>query len=71
MEGDSVELKDEDVWRALARLSGADLLEGPGVPLHGPEDFAVWFEEFRHFRAGEWSAGRGVLESCVAPRLRR
>ncbi|MGW7275474.1 DNA-binding protein [Streptomyces sp. NPDC054864] len=46
MESDAPELREERIWTALDRLSGADLLVGPGEYLHGKEDFGAWAEEF-------------------------
>ncbi|ATL31598.1 hypothetical protein [Streptomyces formicae] len=46
MEGDSPQLRDGRIRTALDRLSGADLLEGPGQYLHGKEDFDAWVEEW-------------------------
>lgn len=46
MGGNSVELRDADLWRALDRLGGADLTSGPGEYLHTREDFAGWLREF-------------------------
>jgi len=46
MEGDDPLLAEDPVWRALDALSGADLMAGPGEPLHGPEDFRAWLHEF-------------------------
>lgn len=44
-------LEDADVpdavWVALDRMSGADLLAGPGTPLHGPEDYRMWLAELQ------------------------
>ena len=44
-------LEDADVpdavWMALDRMSGADLLTGPGAPLHGPEDYRAWLSDFQ------------------------
>ncbi|MFE2595642.1 DNA-binding protein [Streptomyces sp. NPDC001840] len=45
MEGDDPELLEPEVWRALDRLGGCDLMTGPGEYLHGPEDFRSWYEE--------------------------
>ncbi|MGW2226350.1 hypothetical protein [Streptomyces formicae] len=45
MEGDSPQLRDGRIRTALDRLSGADLLEGPGQYPHGKEDFDAWVEE--------------------------
>lgn len=36
---------DPIAWRALDRLSGADLENEPGVYLHGEEDFGAWLSE--------------------------
>jgi hypothetical protein len=36
---------DATLWTALDRLAGADLQEGPGVYLHGEEDFRSWLAE--------------------------
>jgi hypothetical protein len=33
------------VWTALGRLAGADLQTGPGVYLHGEEDFQAWLSD--------------------------
>ncbi|MEV6488277.1 hypothetical protein AB0M20_06520 [Actinoplanes sp. NPDC051633] len=30
------------LWTALDRLAGADLQTGPGIYLHGEEDFRAW-----------------------------
>ncbi|MCA5895228.1 hypothetical protein LEP48_18010 [Isoptericola sp. NEAU-Y5] len=38
---------DDAVMEALDKLSGADLLSGPGTYLHGPADFRTWLSEFR------------------------
>ncbi|MFC8597677.1 MULTISPECIES: hypothetical protein [unclassified Isoptericola] len=38
---------DDVVMDALDRLSGADLLSGPGTRLHGTADFRTWLSEFR------------------------
>jgi hypothetical protein len=46
MDSDAPELRDERVWTALDRLSGADLMAGPGQYLHGKEDFGSWASEF-------------------------
>jgi hypothetical protein len=46
MDSDAPELRDERVWTALDRLSGADLMAGPGRYLHGKEDFGSWASEF-------------------------
>ncbi|MEU1630202.1 DNA-binding protein [Streptomyces sp. NPDC020096] len=46
MESDSEQLVDERLWRALDRLSGADLMSDPGVYLHTREDFKDWLREF-------------------------
>ena len=46
MEGDEPDLRDDAVWRALDRLSGADLRESPGVYLHDSDDFTSWLEDF-------------------------
>jgi hypothetical protein len=46
MEGDAPELRDERIWTALDRLSGADLMAGPGEYLHGKEDFESWAAQF-------------------------
>ncbi|WP_327714100.1 DNA-binding protein [Streptomyces sp. NBC_00490] len=46
MDSDAPELQDERIWTALDRLSGADLMEGPGQYLHGKEDFESWVTEF-------------------------
>ncbi|MCQ4084000.1 DNA-binding protein [Streptomyces sp. RB6PN25] len=48
MESESDELRDERTWRALDRLSGADLMTGPGVYLHSHEDFSDWLREFEN-----------------------
>ncbi|GIJ28144.1 hypothetical protein Vqi01_33060 [Micromonospora qiuiae] len=36
---------DSTLWTALDRLAGADLQEGPGVYLHGEEDFRAWIAD--------------------------
>lgn len=46
LDSDDPQLRDPRIWTALDRLSGADLLEGPGQYLHGKEDFEVWVGEF-------------------------
>ncbi|GAA1637030.1 hypothetical protein GCM10009744_27740 [Kribbella alba] len=33
------------LWSALDRLAGADLQQGPGVYLHGEEDFRSWLAD--------------------------
>lgn len=42
---------DDIVWNALGHLYGADIMEAPGVPLHGPADFTEWLADFRQRRA--------------------
>ena len=37
---------DANLWMALDRLAGADLQQGPGVYLHGEEDFRSWLADF-------------------------
>ena len=37
---------DATLWTALDRLAGADLQQGPGVSLHGEEDFRSWLADF-------------------------
>jgi hypothetical protein len=37
---------DEAVWRALTRLSGADLKTTDRPYLHDDEDFASWLSDF-------------------------
>jgi hypothetical protein len=37
---------DAALWTALDRLAGADLQHGPGVYLHGEEDFRSWLADF-------------------------
>jgi hypothetical protein len=46
MDGDDPLLAQEAVWQALDALGGADLMSGPGTPLHGPEDFRAWLRDF-------------------------
>lgn len=46
MDSDAPELRDERIWTALDRLSGADLMEGPGQYLHAKADFDAWASEF-------------------------
>ncbi|MEV0980790.1 DNA-binding protein [Streptomyces sp. NPDC049915] len=46
MESDVPELCDARIWTALDRLSGADLMVGPGQYLHGTDDYAEWLAEF-------------------------
>ncbi|MFC7257776.1 MULTISPECIES: DNA-binding protein [Streptomyces] len=46
MDSDAPELRDERIWTALDRLSGADLMVGPGEYMHGQEDFDSWVAEF-------------------------
>jgi len=46
MEGDDPLLAEEAAWQALDALGGADLMSGPGTPLHGPEDFRAWLNAF-------------------------
>ncbi|KNE82279.1 hypothetical protein ADZ36_12185 [Streptomyces fradiae] len=46
MRSDSDDLLDPRTWRALDRLSGADLMVGPDIYLHGIEDFNEWLREF-------------------------
>ncbi|MGF0114872.1 hypothetical protein ACQFYA_00925 [Promicromonospora sp. Marseille-Q5078] len=46
-ETDDDEDVDDAVMDALDRLSGADLLSGPGTYLHGTADFRTWLSEFR------------------------
>lgn len=36
---------DSTLWTALNRLAGADLQQGPGVYLHGEEDFRAWIAD--------------------------
>jgi hypothetical protein len=36
---------DATLWTALDRLAGADLQQGPGVYLHGEEDFRAWLAD--------------------------
>ena len=36
---------DGALWTALDRLAGADLQQGPGVYLHGEEDFRSWLAD--------------------------
>jgi hypothetical protein len=36
---------DSTLWTALDRLAGADLQQGPGVYLHGEEDFRAWIAD--------------------------
>lgn len=37
---------DANLWAALDRLAGADLQQGPGMYLHGEEDFRSWLADF-------------------------
>lgn len=46
IENGDPELRDEKVWRALERMSGADLMTAPGTYLHGPQDFEIWLADF-------------------------
>ncbi|MFF9819667.1 DNA-binding protein [Streptomyces sp. NPDC014006] len=46
MESDAPELRDARIWTALDRLSGADLMVGPGQYLHGADDYRAWLAEF-------------------------
>ena len=39
------DVRDEVVWTALDRLSGADIETTPGVFLYGPEDFRAWLAD--------------------------
>jgi hypothetical protein len=39
---------DATLWTALDRLAGADLQQGPGVYLHGEEDFRSWLADLDH-----------------------
>lgn len=50
VESDAPELRDDRLWAALDRLSGADLRAAPGEYLHGPEDFESWLAEFEASR---------------------
>lgn len=46
MEGHDPLLAQDAVWQALDELAGADLMAGPGTPLHGREDFRAWLRDF-------------------------
>ena len=51
MEGDNPELQALDIWRALDRLAGCDLMTAPGEYLHGRNEFQSWHQELA--RTGE------------------
>ncbi len=42
---DDPEVEDRVVWKALGRLSAADLLISPTDYFHGEEDFQDWLDE--------------------------
>jgi hypothetical protein len=45
---EDVDVADPVVWRALGRLYGIDLLDGPdGEYLHGLDQVAEWLSELR------------------------
>lgn len=39
---DAAEIDDPRIWKALVRLSGCDLKDGPDSYLLGREDFMYW-----------------------------